>query len=156
MVRGYPERIGSGTSYVARSSPCRNGFAESFHSKHRVGFVGREEFENEPQAQALGLLSKDEDDTERPNHSLGCKTPAEFAAICARYVPIAEGLMDTEQKDRWFALSLDQEMRRRSMPGSRGARPATAEQTQPRVTRRRSRWNLRISKPRSDTPGLTW
>jgi hypothetical protein len=99
VVRGCPERTGSGTLYVARSSPFRNGFAESFHSKLRVGFVGREEFENEPQAQALGLLSKGEDDTERPNNSLGCKSPAEFAATCARYVPIAEGLMDNEQKD---------------------------------------------------------
>jgi putative transposase len=103
VVRTWLEGTGSGALYVAPASPWQNGYAESFHSKLRDEFLDREEFENEPQAQALGLLWKEEYNTERPHSSLGYKTPAEFAAACARYVPIEEEPkepMGTEQKDR--------------------------------------------------------
>ena len=42
------------TLYIAPASPWQNGYAESFHSKLRDEFLNLEEFENEPQAQALG------------------------------------------------------------------------------------------------------
>ncbi len=89
-VRGWLEGAGSGALYVAPASPWQNGYAESFHSKLRDEFLDREEFESEPQARALGALWKEEYNTERPHSSLGYKTPAEFAATCARYVPIEE------------------------------------------------------------------
>jgi hypothetical protein len=63
-------------------------------------FLNREEFESEPQARAEGALWKEEYNTERPHSSLSYKTPAEFAATCARYVPIEENhsdLLSTEQ-----------------------------------------------------------
>ena len=89
-VRSWLEGSGSGAWPVAPASPWQNGYAESFHSKLRDEFLDREEFESEPQAQALGALWKEEYNTERPHSSLGYKTPAEFAAKCARYVPIEE------------------------------------------------------------------
>ena len=102
VVRGWLEGTGSGALYVAPASPWQNGYAESFHSKLRDEFLEREEFESEPQARALGTLWKEEYNTERPHSSLGYKTPAEFAATCARYVPIEAELkapMDTEQEN---------------------------------------------------------
>jgi transposase InsO family protein len=90
VVRDWLEGTGSGTLYVAPASPWQNGYAESFHSKLRDEFLDREEFESEPQARELGALWKGEYNTERPHSSLGYKTPAEFAATCARYVPIEE------------------------------------------------------------------
>ncbi len=99
-VRSWLEEAGSGTLYVAPASPWQNGYAESFHSRLRDEFLDREEFESEPQARALGTLWKEEYNTERPHSSLGYKTPAEFAATCARYVPIEENTteaLSTEQ-----------------------------------------------------------
>src|SRR4051795_6085319 len=90
VVRGWLEGTGSGALYVAPASPWQNGYAESFHSKLRDEFLDREEFESEPQARELGTLWKGEYNTERPHSSLGYLTPAEFAATCTRYVPIAE------------------------------------------------------------------
>jgi putative transposase len=91
VVRSWLEGTGSGALYVAPGSPWQNGYAESFHSKVRDEFLDREEFESEPQARALGALWKGEYNTERPHSSLGYMTPAEFAATCARYVPIEDG-----------------------------------------------------------------
>jgi transposase InsO family protein len=99
-VRDWLEASGSGALYVAPGSPWQNGFAESFHSRLRDEFLDREEFESEPQARALGALWKEEYNTERPHSSLAYQTPAEFAATCARYLPIEENLTDpspTEQ-----------------------------------------------------------
>jgi len=90
VVRSWLEEAGSGAWYVAPASPWQNGYAESFHSKLRDEFLDREEFESEPQARALGMLWKEEYNTERPHSSLGYKTPAEYAARCERYVPIEE------------------------------------------------------------------
>jgi len=90
VVRSWLEEAGSGALYVAPASPWQNGYAESFHSKLRDEFLDREEFESEPQARALGVLWKEEYNTERPHSSLGYKTPAEYAARCERYVPIEE------------------------------------------------------------------
>ena len=90
VVRSWLEDTGSGTLPVAPGSPWQNGYAESFHSKARDEFLNREEFESEPQARALGALWREEYNTERPHSSLGYMTPAEFAATCTRYVPIAE------------------------------------------------------------------
>ena len=42
----------------------------------------------------MGLLWKEEYNTERPHSSLGYKTPAAFAATCPRYRPIEETLPD--------------------------------------------------------------
>jgi putative transposase len=103
VVRSWLEGAGSGALYVAPASPWQNGYAESFHSKLRDEFLDREEFENEPQACALGALWKEEYNTERPHSSLGYKTPAEFSATCARYVPIEESPNEsssTEQPHR--------------------------------------------------------
>jgi putative transposase len=90
VVRSWLEEAGSGALYVAPASPWQNGYAESFHSKLRDEFLDREEFENEPQARALGALWKEEYNTERPHSSLGYRTPAEYASECGRYVPIEE------------------------------------------------------------------
>jgi putative transposase len=90
VVRSWLEESGSGALYVAPASPWQNGYAESFHSKLRDELLDREEFESQPQAQAMGLLWKEEYNTERPHSSLGYKTPAEYAATCPRYVPIEE------------------------------------------------------------------
>jgi putative transposase len=95
VVRSWLEETGSGTLYVAPGSPWQNGYAESFHSKLRDEFLDREEFESESQARALGALWKEEYNTERPHSSLGYQTPAEFAAQCARYVPIDENPTET-------------------------------------------------------------
>ncbi len=54
VVRSWLEETGSGARYIAPASPWQNGYAESFHSKLRDEFLNLEEFENEPQAQALG------------------------------------------------------------------------------------------------------
>jgi putative transposase len=89
-VRSWLEAYGSGALYVAPASPWQNGYAESFHSKFRDEFLDREEFESEPQAQALGSLWKEEYNTERPHSSLDYLTPSEFASRCVRYVPIEE------------------------------------------------------------------
>jgi transposase InsO family protein len=90
VVRSWLESSGSGALYVAPASPWQNGYAESFHSKLRDEFLDREEFESQVQAQAMGLLWKEEYNTERPHSSLAYKTPAEYAATCERYVPIEE------------------------------------------------------------------
>jgi transposase InsO family protein len=95
VVRSWLEETGSGTLYVAPGSPWQNGYAESFHSKLRDEFLDREEFASESQARALGALWKQEYNTERPHSSLGYQTPAEFAAQCARYVPIDENPTET-------------------------------------------------------------
>jgi putative transposase len=89
-VRSWLEGTGSGALYVAPASPRQNGRAASFHSKLRDEFLDLEEFESGPQARALGALWKEAYKTERPHSSLGDQTPAEFAATCARYVPIDE------------------------------------------------------------------
>jgi putative transposase len=94
VVRSWLEETGSGALYIAPASPWQNGYAGSFHSKLRDEFLNLEEFENEPQARALGALWKEEYNTERPHSSLGYQTPAEFAATCVRYVPIDEDLPD--------------------------------------------------------------
>jgi transposase InsO family protein len=99
-VRSWLESTGSGALYVAPASPWQNGYAESFHSKLRDEFLEREDFENQPQAQELGLLWKEEYNTERPHSSLGYQTPAEYAAQCKRYVPIDEMPIDRRPNEQ--------------------------------------------------------
>jgi putative transposase len=89
-VRSWLESTGSGALYVAPGSPWQNGYAESFHSKLRDEFLNREEFESPVQAQAMGVLWKEEYNNQRPHSSLSYKTPAEYAATCERYVPTEE------------------------------------------------------------------
>jgi putative transposase len=101
-IRSWLEATGSRTLYVAPGSPWQNGYAESFHSKLRDEFLNREEFESEPQARALGALGKEEYNTERPHSSLAYKTPAEFAAQCARYVPIEEPPSETQSTEHKY------------------------------------------------------
>jgi transposase InsO family protein len=96
VVRSWLEATGSGSLFVAPASPWQNGYVESFHGKLRDEFLNREEFENEPQARALGALWKEEYNTERPHSSLDYRTPAEFSAQCARYVPIEETRVDAD------------------------------------------------------------
>ena len=93
VVRSWLEESGSG-SWTWRRRALAERYAESFHSKVRDEFLNREEFESEVQARALGVLWKEEYNTERPHSSLGYQTPAEFAATCVRYVPIEEDLPD--------------------------------------------------------------
>jgi transposase InsO family protein len=100
VVRSWLEDTGSGALYVAPASPWQNGYAESFHRKLRDEYLDREGFATEAQATALGALWKEEYNTERPHSSLEYKTPAEFAALCVRYVPMEEDLPElrfTEQ-----------------------------------------------------------
>jgi putative transposase len=100
VVRAWLEGTGSGALYVAPASPWQNGYAESFHSKLRDEFLDREEFESVGQAQAMGVLWKEEYNTERPHSSLGYKTPAEFSATCVRYLPIEENPTDPASTER--------------------------------------------------------
>jgi putative transposase len=99
-VRSWLEATGSGALYVAPASPWQNGYAESFHSRLRDEFLDRTEFESEVQARALGLLWKEEYNTERPHSSLGYKTPSEYAAGCGRYVPIEETPPETSSTEQ--------------------------------------------------------
>jgi putative transposase len=94
-VRSWLEATGSGALYVAPASPWQNGYAESFHSKLSDEFLNLEDFESPAQAQAMGVLWKEEYNTERPHSSLKYKTPAEYAARCERYVPIEETPTET-------------------------------------------------------------
>ena len=99
-VRSWLQATGSGALYVAPASPWQNRYAESFHSKLRDEFLNLEDFESPAQAQAMGVLWKEEYNTERPHSSLGYKPPTEYAARCERYVPIEEdpdGSPSTEQ-----------------------------------------------------------
>ena len=103
VVRGWLEGTGSGAPYVAPASPRQDGYAGSFHGRPRDELLDREEFESPSQARASGVLWRKESNTERPHGSLGYKTPAEFAATCARYAPLEGGPkepMDTEQTHR--------------------------------------------------------
>jgi putative transposase len=61
----------------------------------RDEFLNLEDFESPAQAQAMGVLWKEEYNTERPHSSLKYKTPAEYAARCERYVPIEETPTET-------------------------------------------------------------
>jgi transposase InsO family protein len=100
-VRSWLEASGSGGLPIAPGSPWQNGYSESFNSRFRDEFLEREDFENEPQAQALGALYREDYNTERPHSSLGYMTPAEFSATCKRYVPIENDPLDvisTEQQ----------------------------------------------------------
>ena len=99
-VRSWLESTGSGALYVAPASPWQNGYAESFHSKLRDEFLDLEEFESPVQAQALGLLWKEEYNTERPHSSLKYKTPAEYSATCERYVPIEDDPAETRPDEQ--------------------------------------------------------
>ena len=99
-MRGYLEAKGSGTLYVATASPWQNGYAESFHSKLRDGFLECEEFESVAQAQALAALWKEEYDTEPPHSSLRYQISAEFAAACRRYVPIEDNALDSSSPEQ--------------------------------------------------------
>jgi Integrase core domain/HTH-like domain len=121
-VRSWLEGTGSGALYVAPGSPWQNGYAESFHSRVRDEFLNLEEFENGPQARALGSLWKEEYNTERLHSSLGYQTPAEFSATCVRHVPIDEDLPDpssSESTNSRLPLSPDQEMGSRPGAGRR-------------------------------------
>ena len=90
MINLRPLAAARASSYVAPASPWQNGYAESSYSELRDEFLDREEFESEPQARALGELWRKEYNTERPHSSLDYHTPSEYAATCARYVPIEE------------------------------------------------------------------
>jgi putative transposase len=90
VVRSWLAATDSGALYVAPASPWQNGYAESFHSHLRDEFLNREEFESQEQAQAMGLLWKEEYNTQRPHSSLKYMTPAEYAITWERYVPIVE------------------------------------------------------------------
>src|SRR4051812_21634879 len=88
--------------YVASASPRQNGYAESFHRKLRDEFLDREGFEGEPQAWALGLLWREEYDTDRPHGALGHKTAAEYATAYRRCVPIEENPKDGSDTGRLY------------------------------------------------------
>ena len=118
---------------VAPASPWQNGYAESLHSKLRDELLDREEFENPPQAQAMGWLWKEKFNTRSPHSSLDYKTPAEYASTCKRYVPIEETpskrpLMNKRTGDshdpwtkKWGACHRSGHRRRGfSLPGSLG------------------------------------
>ena len=99
VVRSWLEETGSGALYIAPASPWQNGYAESFHSKLRDEFLNLEEFERRTAGPGVGALWREEYNTERPDSSLGYKTPAEFAATCVRYVPIDEDLPEPSSSE---------------------------------------------------------
>jgi len=100
VVRSWLEATGSGTLPIAPGSPWQNGFAESFHSRLRDELLECEVFESQPQAQELGTLWKEDYNTERPHSSLDYMTPAEFAATCARYVPMEQDPLDQPSSEQ--------------------------------------------------------
>jgi transposase InsO family protein len=75
---------GAGATPVAPASPWENGFAESFHSRLRDGFLEVEEFESAADAKEKGGWFRREYNTARPHSSLGYKTPREFSDECDR------------------------------------------------------------------------
>ncbi len=89
-IRSWLDGAGSGAWYAAPASPWQNVYAESFYSKLRDEFLDREQFEGEPHSRALGVLWKEEDNTEWPHGFPGSKIPAEDAARCERYRPVEE------------------------------------------------------------------
>ncbi|MCI0457040.1 MAG: IS3 family transposase [Gemmataceae bacterium] len=69
---------------VAAGSPWENGYIEAFHSRFRDEFLEVEVFESVPDAQGKGAWFRREDNTVRPQSSLGYKTLKEFSDECDR------------------------------------------------------------------------
>jgi transposase InsO family protein len=67
---------------VAPGGPWENGVGESFNSRFRDEFLGREGFEDGNDAREKGRWFRREYNAVRPHSSLGYKTPKEFAAEC--------------------------------------------------------------------------
>jgi putative transposase len=82
-LRHWLEKVGVGTLYIEPGSPWENGFAESFHGRFRDEFLAMEIFEGVRAARTFTAAWKDEYNPQRPHSSLGCRTPAGFAAACA-------------------------------------------------------------------------
>ncbi len=68
-VRSWVDSSGFGTLHIAPGKPWQNGFAESFHSRLRDGFLECEDFDNKRQAQEAGNVWRLEYNAERM-HSL--------------------------------------------------------------------------------------
>jgi putative transposase len=83
-IRSWLSGAGVETLYIEPGAPWENGYAESFHSKLRDELLEREEFTSLLEARALGRAYRGEYNTARPHSALGYRTPAEFAAGCAR------------------------------------------------------------------------
>jgi putative transposase len=90
-LRSYLEKAEVGTLYIEPGSPWENGYAESFHGRLRDELLNAEEFENVPQAKALGKGWKDGYNHHRPHSSLGYVAPAVFAARCRKVGGCAAG-----------------------------------------------------------------
>jgi transposase InsO family protein len=80
-LRGWLERTGAKTAYIAPASPWENGYAESFHSRLRDELLNVELFGNVAEAKALAERWQLDYNHRRPHGSLGYRTPAEFASI---------------------------------------------------------------------------
>jgi putative transposase len=85
-LRAWLEQVQVGPLYIAPGAPWENGYAESFHSKLRDEFLGCEVFENVRDAEAMGTAWRIAYNERRPHSSLGYRTPAEFARVCATSV----------------------------------------------------------------------
>ena len=82
-LRRWLKQAGIGTLYIEPGSPWENGYAESSHGRLRDEFLAIEIFEGVRDARSLTASWGDEYNTQRPDISLGHRTPAGFAAACA-------------------------------------------------------------------------
>jgi putative transposase len=78
-VKEWLASAGIETLYIERGSPWENGYCESFNSRFRAEFLGRETFRTLPEAQLMTEKHRLKHNHERPHSSLDYKTPAEFA-----------------------------------------------------------------------------
>ena len=83
VIRGFLERVGIGTLYVAPGCPWENGYAESFGGRFRDELLNAELFADLREAKALSSMWRNDYNHCRPHSSLGYRTPAEFAASLA-------------------------------------------------------------------------
>jgi IS30 family transposase len=70
--------------YIEPGAPWENGYGESFNGKVRDELLNAEEFGSVLEAKVLAKEWRQGYNHVRPHSSLGYRTPAEFAALCAR------------------------------------------------------------------------
>lgn len=83
-VKSWLARRGSETIYIAPGSPWENAYSETFNSRLRDELLDREVFETLKEAKVIVEDHRLDYNDRRPHSSLGYRSPAEFAAACAR------------------------------------------------------------------------
>ena len=86
IVRGWLQRVGVKTLFIAKGSPWENGYVESFNSRLRDELLNRELFLGLEDARWIVDRWRLDYNHQRPHSSLDYQTPAEFAARCCSSV----------------------------------------------------------------------